>query len=129
MKRQINQFFCVTVLILAACGSSTEVNLASTDAGKDLFRQSVLGGAAGCATCHSLEPDTILIGPSLAGIGSLAEGRIEGLSAEEYLRQSITEPNSFLVSGFPEGVMPSTFSENLSNTELDSLVSYLLTLK
>ena len=66
------------------------------------------------------------VGPSLAGIGTLAASRVAGTSAADYLRESITDPNSFVVDGYNSGVMPSGW--DLSDAQIDSLVEYLLDL-
>ena len=53
---------------------------------------------------------------------------VAGQSAEQYLTQSILEPNAHVVEGFPQGVMPS-YKGVLSDAELKDVVAYLLTLK
>ena len=101
----------------------------TTETGQELFEKQALGSAAGCKTCHSLEPGVIIIGPSLAGIGSSAGTRVENETAEEYLKESILKPDAHLVEDFPSGVMPYTYESQLSPEEVDSLVGYLLSLK
>lgn len=115
-------------LALTACGGgeSTEV---SAKPGKELFEQATLGGAAGCKTCHSLEPGVTIIGPSLADIGSAAGSKVSGLSGEEYLRQSITDPNAYVVDGYPASVMPNVYGERLTGEQIDQLLAYMLSLK
>ncbi|NPA26892.1 MAG: cytochrome c [Chloroflexi bacterium] len=95
--------------------------------GEELFNQNPLGSNAGCVTCHSLEPGVQLVGPSLAGIATTAAERVPGMSAEEYIRQSILEPNAYVVEGFPEGLMPAY--TDLSPEQVDALVAFLMTLK
>ncbi len=97
--------------------------------GEELFKQTTLNGAPGCITCHSLDPDVTLVGPSLAGVATRAAEREPGKSAEEYLRESILDPNAYVVEGFPEGVMPQNFGDVLSEEEINDLVAFLLTLK
>ena len=41
--------------------------------------------------------------------------------------KSITAPNSFVVEGFAEGVMPSTYTEVMTPEQIDALVECLLT--
>lgn len=67
------------------------------------------------------------MGPSLAGIGARAGQVVEGLSAEEYIEQSIRDPDAYTVEGYDEGTMPS-WDEILSDAQVDALVAYLLTL-
>jgi sulfur-oxidizing protein SoxX len=97
--------------------------------GEELFNQTVIGSLPGCVTCHSLTPDKVLVGPSLAGIADRAGSRVPGESAEEYVRQSIVNTNAFIVDGFPESVMPAGFTGELSDQELSDLVAFLLTRK
>jgi cytochrome c oxidase subunit 2 len=78
-----------------------------------------------CASCHSTGDNTV-VGPGLAGIGDRAGTLVDGLSAEEYIEQSIREPGAFIVDGFP-AVMPEW--SHLGDDSIDALVTYLKTLK
>ncbi|MCB9132812.1 MAG: c-type cytochrome [Anaerolineales bacterium] len=68
-------------------------------AGQALFEQQVTNGNAGCVTCHSLEAAKVLVGPSLAGIASRAGSTVDGEDAQQYLHQSIVDPNAHLATG------------------------------
>lgn len=114
-------------LILAGCGGQQPVG--DAEAGEQLFNQSTIDGAPGCVTCHSLQPDEVLVGPSQAGIASRAEERSPDQSAAEYLRESIVNPDSFVVEGFSPGVMYQNYEEDLSTEQIDNLVAFLLTLE
>jgi hypothetical protein len=70
-----------------------------------------------------------MVGPSLATIGTDAGSRVSGQSAEDYLRQSIENPNDYIPEGFSAGLMPEALSDELSAQEKSDLVAYLLTLK
>lgn len=98
-------------------------------AGQKLFDGDTLGTNTGCRVCHSLEPDVKLVGPSLAGLAGRADGRVAGLSAEQYLRQSIVDPNAYVVEGFPANQMPPNFGETLADQQINDLVAFLLTLR
>lgn len=97
--------------------------------GERLFSGAVLGANPGCAVCHSLEPGVDLVGPSLAGVASRAAQRVPGLSAEEYLRQSLLEPDAFVVEGFPAGLMVPDLQQRLTPEQIEDLLAFLLTLK
>lgn len=127
MKRTLGLvvFLLFVVLTLIACGSSEN----ASDAGKELFAQTTLDDQPGCITCHSLEPGVIIIGPSVAGIASQAGSMVPGMSAEEYLKQSIVDPNAYLVEGFPMDTMPPVWGSRLSEKQVNDLVAYMLTLK
>ncbi len=119
----------IAALTITACGGGDTGSNSSTSTGDELFQEATIGSLAGCKTCHSLEPDVVIIGPSLAGIGTLAESRVTGVLAEDYLRQSILDPNAHLVEGFPANVMPNTYQKQLTEEQIDALVNYMLTLK
>ncbi|MEM7530945.1 MAG: 5'-nucleotidase C-terminal domain-containing protein [Chloroflexota bacterium] len=100
-----------------------------TEVGQALFEQPVLGGMGGCKTCHSLEPDVTLMGPSLYGIATIAETRQAGMIPANYIYLSIMEPNSYIVEGFEAGVMPDHYADHLDEGEIADLVNYLMTLR
>jgi cytochrome c oxidase subunit 2 len=86
----------------------------------------------GCGACHALSAANAAgqIGPNLDGIGTRAASRVAGLSAEEYLRQSILEPNAFISPDCPNGacqpgIMPQDFHTRMPPADLDALVSLL----
>jgi mono/diheme cytochrome c family protein len=117
-------------LLLAACGGGDDSGSAdAADAGKQLFDQDIIGAQPGCKTCHSLEAGRVIVGPSLAGLATRAGSTTSGVSAEEYIRQSILEPDAHLVEGFPAGTMPKVWGTELTPEQIDQLVAYLLTLK
>ena len=122
------------VLALAACGGSSsdesgDAIAGDAAAGEAIFAQTLVGTQPGCVTCHSVEPGVTMVGPSLATIGAEAGSRVSGLSAEEYLRQSIQAPNEHIAEGFSAGLMPAALADELSAQELSDLVAYLQTLK
>lgn len=115
---------------VSACGGADEADPVAAPArsGLELFEEPVLGGNPGCVTCHSREPGASLIGPSLAGVATRAATRIPGTSARDYLHESITAPGGFLAEDYKDQ-MPGNWSDVLTNDEIDSIVSYLLTLE
>lgn len=46
----------------------------------------------------------------------------------EYLHTSIIDPSAYVVPGFPDDLMPKTYSGIFTEAEIDNLVAYLLTL-
>lgn len=91
---------------------------------------------AGCAGCHTIPgvPNAVgLVGPDLSKIGAEAAGRKSGMSAEDYIRESILDPAAFIAPQCPNGecpagVMPPNMGERLDTSDIDLIVSYLLTL-
>ena len=63
-------------------------------AGKEIFF-----GKGTCALCHTIGGKGERC-PDLAGVGSRAATRVTDLSAQEYLAQSLYQPNAYVVDGF-----------------------------
>ena len=77
----------------------------------------------GCTGCHSRAGVSEgFIGPDLTALSDRAGDRVDGLSAEEYVRQSVLDPRAYVVSGY-DPVMPVL---PVDTAELDALVDYLL---
>jgi nitric oxide reductase subunit C len=91
--------------------------------GMELFQ-----GQGRCATCHSFSPGTVIVGPSLAGIATNGATRVEGLTAQEYIEQSILDPDAYRPPGFEQQQMPTTLARELTIEEIDAIVAYLMTL-
>jgi len=116
------------LLLLTACGGGSPPVTGIAATGEELFSRTVLGDNPGCTTCHSLKPGTVLVGPSLATIGIDASTREASISARDYLLESITAPDAFVVEGFDPGRMPPDWSDQLAPDEIDAIVEYLITL-
>lgn len=97
--------------------------------GRRLYFQPPLGTHTSCRACHSLEPGVTLVGPSFAGIAARAAARRPGMSAEEYLYQSIVDPDAYVVDGFKKGQMVRDSARRLTEDQIRDLVAFLMTLK
>jgi cytochrome c oxidase subunit II len=78
---------------------------------------------AGCGSCHAFTPagTDAQVGPSLDAIKPPG-----GKSLEEFIRESIVDPDAVIAAGFQPNVMPKTFNQTLSDEQLDALVQYLV---
>lgn len=86
-----------------------------------------------CITCHNPNQPIPGTGPFLYGIASIAGQRREGYTAEEYLRESILNPNAFMAPAQGEAqwtvdLMPKDWRQAFTDDDLNHLVAYLLTL-
>ena len=98
--------------------STEETGTVAAFDGRSLFQ------AKGCVGCHQRgDLGQFQIAPNLTGLASWAGTRVEGLDAEEYIRQSITHPQAYVVSGY-DGIEMPTLS--LSDAELEAVVEFLL---
>ena len=86
----------------------------------------------GCIACHSLDGSK-LVGPSYKGIwGHEVEVETNGETRtltvdEEYVRNSIYNPDEDIVDGFSKGLMRS-YKGELSDEEIEKIIVYLKTL-
>ena len=89
------------------------------DAGAAVFNEN------GCGSCHVLEDAdaTGTTGPSLEELPRQAQAA--GKPLEEFVRESIVEPDAYVEEGFSAGVMPKTYAD-LPAEQIDALVQYLV---
>ncbi|MGH9168372.1 MAG: c-type cytochrome [Acidimicrobiia bacterium] len=83
--------------------------------------------AKGCSGCHVMRglPGQAQVGPDLTALASVAGNRRPGMTAQAYVRQSIREPEAFIVPGYQDqfAEMPTLF---LTDAEVEALVVFLL---
>jgi cytochrome c oxidase subunit II len=85
----------------------------------------------GCIACHNVGGDPGGVGPTWKGLFGSTREFTDGTSQvadEEYLRNSILNPMSEIVSGYPP-VMPANYTEVLSDQQLDAIIEYIKTLE
>jgi cytochrome c oxidase subunit 2 len=80
----------------------------------------------GCTSCHTLTAagSTGTIGPDLDKLP--AEAQKAGQALQDFIHTSIVDPNAYIEPGFPKGVMPPNFGQQISKSDLDTLVQYLI---
>jgi mono/diheme cytochrome c family protein len=100
-------------------GALAQAGLAGAKGGEQIFT------AAGCAGCHTLSKANAngTIGPDLDDLAAAA-GQQPG-SPEDYVRESILDPDAVVAEGFQSGVMPS-YEGRLTDEQVQALVRYLL---
>ena len=96
--------------------------------GQEIF----LGGGA-CGACHTVEGVSLgLVGPDLSHLGTDAAERKPGMSAEDYIFESIRDPEAFVATGVERaipGIMTAGITAGLSDEEVQALVDFLLAQK
>ncbi len=114
MTRIVMQLIAAS--LMAACGSGTGVAR-----GRQVFSEH-------CLACHSLSPEVVIVGPSLAGVATRAAANSESLKPRELLRRAVLSPQAEIVEGFAD-LMPPDFERRLVEADLEALLSYLMTLE
>ena len=105
-------------------GAAPEKGESPIAAGREIFTSTDIG----CNGCHTLDDAdaTAEVGPDLNHLAQVAEKRVKGKTAEEYVKQSIADPPAFVVDGYSGDTMPRNFADRLTPEEIDTLVKYLL---
>ena len=100
--------------------STSTTPSSSSAAGLSVFNSN------GCSSCHTLSAAnaTGTVGPDLDKLVSYAKKAKQPLTP--FVHDSIVDPNKYIEPGFPKGVMPETFGQSLTKTQLDALVAFLV---
>jgi len=130
------------VICTELCGLGHALMRSTTDVmPRDKFlswakgQQKKLGGSGGsaglavfkaqsCSSCHTFVPAgaTAKIGPDLDKLP--AEAQRAGQPLEQFIHESIVNPNAYVEPGYPKNIMPTIFAQ-LPKAQLDALVKFL----
>lgn len=135
------QVFCTEYCGAAHSGMMAKMNvvpmadfekwLLENDEGLSLAEKGQkLYNSKGCVACHSAD-GTAKVGPSWKGLYSAVNHPTSAgdLSVDDnYLRESILNPNAKIVKGYSAGVMPS-YQGQLTEAQLTMLIEFIKTLK
>ncbi len=110
---------------LVGCGGGETVSptgpvegtLPKAEAGNPAQGKSVFA-SSGCGGCH-----TFKAAGSAGKTGPDLDKSLQGKD-EDYIRESIVDPNAEIAPGFQEGIMPS-YGEQLESQEVANLVAFL----
>ena len=79
-----------------------------------------------CSACHSTG-DNRVVGPGLQGVYERAATRVAGQTADEYITESIHDPNAYVVDGYGSTSVMTAFP-NMSASDVNDIIAYLKTL-
>ncbi len=88
-------------------------------------RGAQLFNTAGCVGCHSQKKGERLVGPSFYNLWDIAATRVPGMSAREYLYQSIVDPNAYIVEGYQAGLMQQNYAALLSPQQMADILAWI----
>jgi cytochrome c oxidase subunit 2 len=118
----------VGVLLLAGCGGEKVVSptgpvegtLPKQEAANPANGKTAFTGN-GCGSCHTLK--------EAAASGKVGPDLDEALKGkdEQFIKESITDPNAEIADGFQPGIMPQSYGSQLTSQQLNDLVAFLKT--
>jgi cytochrome c oxidase subunit 2 len=82
----------------------------------------------GCKGCHSIDGSAV-VGPTWKGLWGNKREFLDGGSAtadENYIQESISNPNKHIVKGYQQGIMPMI---PLTSEEVNTVIAFMKTLK
>ena len=82
---------------------------------------------SGCTGCHSLDGSDG-VGPTWKGLFGTDRKLSDGSSVlvnEEYLIDSIKNPNAEIVDSYPANVMPQAYADQFSEDEINNIVAFI----
>ncbi|MCA0453947.1 MAG: c-type cytochrome [Chloroflexi bacterium] len=132
-------------------------SIGDPEQGKILFNTVRPEVSFACATCHRVDSTETLVGSGLLGISghshnhsvpdsngtsdamagmNMGEATAEATSEPEqtleqkveFLRTSITNPSAFVMTGFPDNLMPKVYGAIFTPQQINDLIAYLFTL-
>jgi mono/diheme cytochrome c family protein len=116
----------VCVALLAGCGGEETVSptgpvegtVPKQEPGNPAAGKTVYADA-GCAACHTFEAagSTGKTGPNL-------DQSLQGKD-EDYVRESIVDPDAEIAAGFQAGLMPKNYGQQLDSKQIADLVAFL----
>jgi mono/diheme cytochrome c family protein len=109
----------VTVSIPAQATSTTDAPTAAVVSSPRTAEEVI--AKYSCETCHTFAGQGGDVGPKLTHIGAKRD--------KTYLRQAILDPDAVVAKGYPPGIMPGNFGDDMKASELEMLVTYLAGLK
>jgi nitric oxide reductase subunit C len=143
LRRSVVSGLVIALTVLGVLRGGPEQRLAAATGG-DAGRGAKLFATLPCASCHDISqpwpggavcPNLGNIATEAARIVRRRDYRGRAKDAAGYIRESIVDPNAYLVPGSNyrqadgQSVMPKDFAQTLTPAQLDDLVAYLLTLR
>ena len=118
-------------LLLAGCGGEEVISPTGAPAAGTRPNGRHKGNAAaagkkvfnddGCGGCHTFAP----AGPN-GTIGPNLDEALKGKDAD-FIKESITDPNAEVASGFQPNIMPQDYGSQLTSQQIADLVAFLQT--
>jgi cytochrome c551/c552 len=115
----------------AASTSSSTTSATTTSSGGgggDAAAGKTVFASSGCGSCHTFQPAsaTGTIGPDLDKAPASDAKADHNMALAAFVKESIVDPDKYIAKGYHAGLMPKTFGNSLSSTQLNDLVAFIL---
>lgn len=120
----VNDMDAVTATVMALTGDPA--------AGQAIYegqQRTLAGKRLGCSSCHlggTQAPATEVTWANVVNL-RLSEPQFAGWTPEKYIADSILHPGHYVVSGYADGIMPTTFADQLTAQDLANIIAFLKT--
>jgi len=111
--------FAIILLLVSLCAACSAGGPTLEARGKLVFTEH-------CASCHSLDPGVVIVGPPLAGV--VGRANAQGTEPRSFLERAILTPSAEIVPGF-QNLMPADFERRMSSSDREALLVFLLALE
>ena len=87
--------------------------------------KTIFTGSSGCSGCHTFTAagSSGTTGPNLDDLSTDAQKA--GMTLAAFIHESIVDPNAYIAPGYPSSIMPQTFAQSLSASDINDLVTFL----
>jgi cytochrome c551/c552 len=108
--------------------STTPTTTSSGGGGGNAAAGKAVFAANGCSSCHTFKPAGAngTIGPDLDSAPAQDAKADNNMDLAAFVKESIINPDAYIAKGFSKGLMPTTFKSQLSSTQLNDLVAFIL---
>jgi cytochrome c551/c552 len=112
----------------APAPTTTPATTTSSGGGGNAAAGKAVFAANGCASCHTFKPAnaTGSVGPDLDTTPASDAKADNNMNLAAFIKESIDNPDAYIAKGYSKGVMPTTFGQSLSSTQLNDLVAFIL---
>jgi len=100
----------------------------SSSGGGDAAAGKTVFASNGCASCHTFQPAgaTGTVGPDLDKAPAADAKADHNMNLAAFIKESIVNPDAYIAKGYNKGIMPTTFGNSLSSTQVNDLVAFIL---
>jgi cytochrome c551/c552 len=112
----------------AATTTSSATTTSGSGGGGNAAAGKTVFASNGCANCHTFKPagSSGTIGPDLDSAPHEDAKADNNMALAAFIKESIVNPDAYIAKGFSKGLMPTNFGSQLSSSQVNDLVAFIL---